>query len=283
MAISREKESLAKVLAHEGGYSNNKRDPGGPTMKGVTQRVYDAYRKGKGQATRSVKSISTDELNEIYDRQYWDAVKGDQLPDGVDYVLFDGAVNSGPGRSIMFLQQALRPLYTGRIDGVMGIGTLTALKAVNDNDALIDRICDARMNFLRHLSTFAVFGKGWSARVREVRAIGISWATGETPQAANFVDGADAKAFAEDAKTAPSTAPADAAIGAGGSGLGVTGVLEGLRDQLSPLSYASEWITKIVVVLALVSALLVIGGGAYRWWTNRKAKHLAEALGTAGF
>ncbi|ESZ06480.1 MULTISPECIES: glycoside hydrolase family 108 protein [unclassified Mesorhizobium] len=280
MAVSREKESLAKVLAHEGGYSNNKKDPGGPTMKGVTQRVYDAYRKGKGQATRSVKSISTDELNEIYDRQYWDAVKGDLLPDGVDYVLFDGAVNSGPGRSIMFLQQALRPVYTGNIDGVMGMGTITALKAINNNDALIDRICDARMNFLRHLGTFAVFGKGWSARVKEVRSIGKAWATGEAPQAANFIEGGQAKALVQDAKTAPSTAPADAAIGAGGGGLGVSGTLQGLQEQLSPLSYASEWITKIVVILALVSALLLICGGAYRWWTNRKAKRLAEALGT---
>lgn len=282
MAVSREKESLAKVLAHEGGYSNNKADPGGPTMKGVTQRVYDAYRKGKGLAVRSVRGITTDELNEIYDRQYWDAVKGDHLPDGVDYVLFDGAVNSGPGRSIMWLQQALRPVYTGRIDGVMGMGTITALKAINNNDALIDKICDARMNFLRHLGTFAIFGKGWSARVREVRAIGKAWATGETPQAASFVDGGQAKATVEDAKAAPSTAPADAAIGAGGGGLGVSGTLQGLQEQLSPLSYASEWITKIVVVLALVSALLVIGGGAYRWWTSRKAKHLAEALGTVG-
>ena len=109
MALSREKESLARVLAHEGGYSNHPKDPGGATMKGVTQRVYDGYRKGKGLAVRSVKGITTDELNEIYDRQYWDAVKGDLLPAGVDYVLFDGAVNSWPGRSIMWLQQALRP------------------------------------------------------------------------------------------------------------------------------------------------------------------------------
>ncbi|WP_404927166.1 glycoside hydrolase family 108 protein [Mesorhizobium sp. ORM16] len=142
MAVSREKESLAKVLAHEGGYVNHPADPGGPTNKGVTQRVYDGYRKGKGLAKRSVKSITMDEVGEIYDRQYWDAVKGDLLPDGVDYVVFDGGVNSGPGRSIMWLQQALRPIYTGPIDGVMGVGTLAALKAVNNNDALIDRICD---------------------------------------------------------------------------------------------------------------------------------------------
>ena len=110
MAVSREKESLARVLAHEGGYSNHPNDPGGPTMKG-TQRVYDGFRKGKGLATRSVKSLTTAELNEIYVRQYWDAVQGDTLPAGVDYVVLDGALNSGPGRSIMWLQQALRPAY----------------------------------------------------------------------------------------------------------------------------------------------------------------------------
>ncbi|RUZ76912.1 N-acetylmuramidase [Mesorhizobium sp. M7A.F.Ca.US.006.01.1.1] len=279
MAISREKESLARVLAHEGGYSNNKKDPGGPTMKGVTQRVYDAYRRGRGLAVRSVKSLTTDELNDIYDRQYWDAVKGDLLPDGVDYVVFDGGVNSGPGRSIMWLQQALRPVYSGRIDGVMGMGTITALKAINNNDALIDRICDARMNFLRHLGTFPTFGKGWTARVAEVRAIGKAWATGETPQAANFVDGGQAKAIVEDANAAPSTAPADLATGAGTGGLGLSGYLYDLQNQLSPLSYTSEWIGKVVVVVALASAVLAIGGLGYRWYANRKARHLAEALG----
>ncbi|WP_258051950.1 glycoside hydrolase family 108 protein [Mesorhizobium sp. INR15] len=202
MAMSREKESLAKVLAHEGGYSNHPADPGGPTMKGVTQRVYDGYRKGKGMDPRPVKGITTDEINAIYDRQYWDAVQADALPDGVDYVLFDGAVNSGPGRSIMWLQQALRPVYTARIDGVLGVGTLAALKAINNNDALIDRICDARMAFLRRLTTFATFGRGWTARVAEVRSIGQAWATGKTPQAADFVAGGQPKAIVEDAQGA---------------------------------------------------------------------------------
>lgn len=279
MAVSRERESIARVLAHEGGYSNHPNDPGGPTMKGVTQRVYDGFRKGKGLATRSVKSITTAELNEIYDRQYWDAVQGDALPAGVDYVVFDGAVNSGPGRSIMWLQQALRPAYTGRIDGVLGIGTLAALKADKNNDALIDRICNARMAFLKHLSTFGTFGRGWTARVAEVRAIGQAWATGQVPQAANFVDGGQAKAFVDDANAAPSTAPADLATGAGTGGLGLSGYLYDLQNQLSPLSYTSEWISKVVVVLALASAVLAIGGLGYRWYANRKAKHLAAALG----
>ncbi|PWJ92735.1 lysozyme family protein [Mesorhizobium loti] len=242
MVATREKESLAKVLAHEGGYSNNKLDPGGPMMKGVTERVYDGYRKGRGLSTRSVKGITTDELNAIYRAQYWDAVRGDALPPGVDYVLFDGAVNSGPGRSIMWLQQALRPAYTGRIDGGLGIGTLAALKADKNNDALIDRICNARMAFLRRLSTFATFGRGWSARVAEVRSIGQAWATGQVPQAANFVSGGQAKAFVEDATPAPSTAPADAAISGGGAGLGVSGTLQPGRHvgSVRPVAIANE-------------------------------------------
>jgi lysozyme family protein len=279
MAQSRERESLAKVLVHEGGYVNHPADPGGPTNQGVTQRVYDGYRKGKGLATRSVKNITAEEVHDVYDRQYWDAVKGDQLPDGVDYVVFDGAVNSGPGRSIMWLQQALRPIYKGPIDGVMGMGTIAALKAVNDNDALIDRICDARMNFLRHLGTFKTFGRGWTARVAEVRSIGKAWATGEVPQDASFVAGGQAKAVVEDAKVAPSTAPADLATGGGVAGGGLAGTLTELQNQISPLSYSSELIGKVVVVLALASAVLVFGGLAYRWYVNRRAKHLAEALG----
>ncbi|WP_245499285.1 glycosyl hydrolase 108 family protein [Mesorhizobium sp. M1A.F.Ca.ET.072.01.1.1] len=111
MTGSREQESLARVLAHEGGYSNHPADPGDATMKGVTQRIYDAYRRSKKLALRSVKSITSQELFEIYDRQYWDTVKGGLLPAGVDYVVFDGAANSGPKQSILWLQRALGPLY----------------------------------------------------------------------------------------------------------------------------------------------------------------------------
>lgn len=282
MTASREKESLARVLVHEGGYVNHPSDPGGPTNKGVTQRVYDAYRKGRKLSPRSVKNITMDEVADIYDRQYWDAVKGDQLPAGVDYVVFDGAVNSGPGQSIKWLQRALRPVYTGRDDGVMGFGTLTALKAINNNDALIDRICSQRMAYLKALRTWRVFGKGWSDRVADVRAIGKAWATGETPPTPSFAQGGQSKAFIEDAKAAPGNGVADAATGAGIGGGGVAGTLQGLQDQLSPLSYASEWITRIVVVLGVASVILVAGGIAWRWYASRKAKRLAEALGTGG-
>ncbi|CDX52006.1 conserved hypothetical protein [Mesorhizobium plurifarium] len=93
MTASREQEPLARVLAYEGRYSNHPTDPGGITVQG-RRSWYDAHRKGKGHATPSVRGTSSDELFEIYERQCWHAVEGEQLPAGVDYVVFDGAVKS---------------------------------------------------------------------------------------------------------------------------------------------------------------------------------------------
>src|SRR6218665_304282 len=133
-------DALARVLVHEGGYVNHPRDPGGATNFGVIQRVYDGYRERKGQPTRSVKDITEFEVKEIYDRQYWQAIKGDKLPLGVSYAVFDGAVNSGPGQSIKWLQRALGVTA----DGALGEVTLSAVKNHPDHLKLISDICDRR-------------------------------------------------------------------------------------------------------------------------------------------
>jgi lysozyme family protein len=156
---------LPLVLAHEGGFSDHPRDPGGATMKGVTQRVYDHYRELKGLEPRSVRHITTRELEEIYQKQYFDAVKGDQLPAGLDYAVFDYAVNSGPGRAAKDLQRTLgRGL---KVDGQIGLGTLAVIREAmaEDEEGLIQKYCDRRLRFLRGLKTWDVFGKGWGRRV----------------------------------------------------------------------------------------------------------------------
>lgn len=156
--------SLAAVLVHEGGYVNHPRDPGGATNKGVTQRVYDDFRQRKGLPPRSVRSLEQSEVEAIYRKQYWDTVKGDELPKGVDYCVFDFAVNSGTHRASRYLQRAVGAAEDGQIGPV-------TLKAVNamEPGCLIDGICNARMTFLKGLSTFDVFGKGWTRRVEDVR------------------------------------------------------------------------------------------------------------------
>lgn len=159
-------ESLRHVLVHEGGYVNNKKDPGGPTNRGVTQAVYDGYRTRKGLPSKSVRSITLEEVSEIYSGQYWNPIRGDDLPVGLDYAVFDFAVNSGASRAIKTLQSVLGV----RMDGVIGEKTLSAAMD-REVVSLIEEYVEARMKFLRGLKPrngkggWQVFGRGWTRRV----------------------------------------------------------------------------------------------------------------------
>lgn len=160
--------ALKEVLRHEGGYVNHPADPGGATNKGVTQATYNGYRKSKGQASRSVKQITEDELKDIYQSLYWNKIRGDDLPVGVDLAVFDFAVNSGPARAAKFLQS----LVGVTADGVIGPKSIEA--ANSKQFGLVDRLCDERLRFLQSLKTWATFGKGWSNRVSSVRTVAKS-------------------------------------------------------------------------------------------------------------
>lgn len=269
--------ALPHILVHEGGKVNHPKDPGGRTNKGITQRVYNAWRAKSNLPARDVYLIDDMEVAAIYRFQYWDAVQGDALPEGVGYVVFDGAVNSGPKQSIKWLQRALGLLYTGSIDGVMGALTLQAVAAVNDMDALIGRIIDRREAFLRALKTWADFGRGWLRRIGEVEATGQAWATGSVGPEPTFVGGNE-KATIEDAKKAPGKGVADAATGGGIGAGGIGGVINQAQEQLTPYSTAGGWIEKIVVALIIIGAILTIGGFAYRFYANRQKAKLDDAL-----
>lgn len=164
MASENFEKSLQFTLVYEGGYVNDPQDPGGATMRGITQKVYDDYRAGKQLNKRPVAQLEELELRDIYKARYWDMVFGDQLPPGVDYATFDYAVNSGVSRAVKELQKIAGTVQ----DGVMGPATLAAvLGYVSAHGAISmsDRICMDRSAFLRSLSTFPRFGKGWMTRV----------------------------------------------------------------------------------------------------------------------
>lgn len=156
---------LPHILKHEGGYVNHPRDPGGATMKGITQKTYDSWRDRQRQPRQSVRLISDAEISAIYRRDYWEPIRGDELPAGVDYCVFDFAVNSGINRAARYLQNAVGT----EADGVIGAETIAAAGSVGPA-SIINHICDARMSFLKGLSTWRDFGKGWTARVSDVRA-----------------------------------------------------------------------------------------------------------------
>lgn len=164
MAAANFAASLKLVLVHEGGWSDHPSDPGGKTMKGVIQRVYDAYRRSRSLGWQSVRYISEEELLDIYRAQYWNVVKGDVLPRGVDYCVFDGAVNSGPYQSARWLQRVVGV----RDDGIIGMVTLGAVDAYPDKAKLVREYGKKRLGMLHSLRTWPIFGKGWGRRVTEV-------------------------------------------------------------------------------------------------------------------
>jgi lysozyme family protein len=157
--------ALNAVLKHEGGYVNHPNDPGGPTNKGVTLATFRAYVKPTGTVA-DLKAISDAQVGVVYRRHYWSKVMASDLPGGVDYAVFDFAVNSGPARAAKFLQRALGVVQ----DGKVGPATIKAAAGA-DRDGLIDTVCDMRLRWLRTLDTWKTFGKGWTSRVEGVRRL----------------------------------------------------------------------------------------------------------------
>ena len=154
---------LALMLDHEGGYVNHKLDPGGRTNHGVTQRVWEEW-VGHEVDEKQMRALTHEMVAPLYKRKYWDAVRADDLVAGVDYCVFDVAVNSGPGRAIKFLQSSVGVTA----DGGFGPATLAAVTK-EDPTRLIEMYCAKRLEFLQSLKTFETFGKGWSRRVAEVK------------------------------------------------------------------------------------------------------------------
>lgn len=155
---------LPWTLAYEGGWSDNPKDPGGATMEGVTQAVYDDWRAAQEEPKQSVKLLTASERDAIYRARYWDRVFGDSLTAGVDYAVFDFAVNSGVARAIKTFQQVL----SVKSDGLMGPSTLAACRdyvLLKGPAPLIFALCDARLDFMQDLSTWPIFGVGWQRRV----------------------------------------------------------------------------------------------------------------------
>jgi lysozyme family protein len=157
-------EAIRRVLATEGGYVNHPSDPGGPTNFGITLADYRKYLKRDADAA-DVRAMKPDAAKEIYRDKYWGAMRCDELPAGVDYCIFDYAVNSGTGRVPKVLQRILGLSVTGRIDAA----TLAAARG-REARALVRAICDERLRFLKGLKTWPVFGTGWTRRVGAVRA-----------------------------------------------------------------------------------------------------------------
>lgn len=150
------------MIKHEGGFVNHPKDPGGMTNLGVTKKVWDDWTGGNADE-QEMRSLTPDKVAPLYKKRYWDAIKGDDLPSGIDLCVFDCAVNSGVSRAVRILQRILGV----KDDGVIGAVTISAVTAIPVDD-LIERYTEERQDFLESLPTFSVFGKGWTTRVAQV-------------------------------------------------------------------------------------------------------------------
>ena len=154
--------ALKAILHHEGGYIDHPKDPGGRTNLGVTQKVWEEW-VGHEVDEKTMRGLTPEIVGPMYKVKYWNKIKGDELPTGVDYVVFDAAVNSGPGRAAKWLQACVGVEPDGGI-GPKTLAAVTGFKASN----LIEDYSKRRLSFLMDLPTWGTFGKGWGRRVSDV-------------------------------------------------------------------------------------------------------------------
>lgn len=161
-------KALRAVLKHEGGYVNNPKDPGGMTNLGVTKKVWEEW-VGHPVGESEMRALTPAIVAPMYRKKYWDAIRGDEMPAGLDYLMFDFAINAGPGRAIKTMQKAIGT----NPDGAIGPKTMQALRDANQTD-LVAKFSMEKELFYKALPTFATFGKGWMRRVAEAQSHAVT-------------------------------------------------------------------------------------------------------------
>lgn len=154
-------EALAELIAPtmEGGLVDNAKDPGGRTNLGVTQATLDEARATIAGLPATVDELTPATVGLIYRPRYWDAVRGDELPPALASCVFKQAVNQGPARAIIELQDSLDVA----LDGHLGPVTIAKAGAKDPRAAVIDFESAAILNYMKS-SNWAAFGKGWVRR-----------------------------------------------------------------------------------------------------------------------
>jgi len=263
MAASNFAAALDEVFSHEGGYSTVRSDPGNWTGGKVGVGELKGTKYGIAASSfphLDIKNLTTAEAGEIYRIRYWNKVRGDELPDGVDLATFDPAVNSGPARGARWLQAALGVTQ----DGAVGPQTVAAAARAPDKVAVIKKLCAKRLGFLQALSTWKTFGNGWARRVASVEATAIAWA-------ASAAGAKPSDTLASEGKKASASAKANAggaaATGGGGGAIGT---------QVDPGSLDAMAIAALVVFgAAIVITIAVLA------WRSHVQSERARALAAA--
>lgn len=229
----------------EGGWSNHRDDPGGATMYGVIQTVYDRYRSRKGLPKQSVRRIAKAEALDIYFNEYWQEARCEHLHPGVDLAHYDAAVNSGVGRARKWLAAS--------------VGSA-------DHAETVRRYCRRRLSFVQGLRHWKTFGRGWGRRIADIEAKGVAWAT--------VASSSKAVARTTLKQSAVSAQHKSNNMKTGATASGGATVAPLPAEALAPDQIAGGTLLAIIVVFGLLTAFLV-------WRANvhdaRRAAYEVEA------
>jgi lysozyme family protein len=163
--------SFELIIGSEGGYSDNRDDPGNWTGGAVGKGELKGTKYGISAASYpqlDIKNLTLEQAHEIYIRDYWTPACCPELPPRAAYVMFDSAVNNGVSRAARFLQTSVG----ATADGIIGPATRAALarklQADPSGDEIAREVHAQRINFMAGLSTWSTFGLGWSRRLASV-------------------------------------------------------------------------------------------------------------------
>jgi lysozyme family protein len=242
------------TIGHEGAFGNDRRDRGNWTSGVIGRGELKGTKYGiasHAYPTLDIKNMTLAEAKAIYKRDYAAKVAYDQMPAGVDVSVWDMGVNAGPGRSLSLLAGALGSTTT------KAAALAHAANLAADKVAFIKAFAAKRVSFYRGLSTFNVFGKGWTRRATECEAVSVKtwliYGEKQSPAATKVT-------LENEAKIAKGAANKDAAKAGGTAAASVA------TDQtldVSNLPTWSLWVIGAAVVLAVAFF-------TYRFWINRQ-------------
>lgn len=166
---------MVEILRCEGGYTDHPSDPGGATNLGISLRfaqdiALDLDDDGDTDAS-DIRLMDISKATELYRKHFWDACSCDNLPHGIDLLVFDIAVNQGVGSSKRLLQSQLEVT----VDGVVGPKTLEAVRAAHPLSLLLNLTAKRILRYER-TANFETFGEGWINRSLHIYNVALGLA-----------------------------------------------------------------------------------------------------------
>lgn len=148
-------QAFERTVGHEGGYVDDKNDPGGETRYGISKRSYP---------NEDIPNLTLGRAREIYERDFWVQAGCHLYPSKLAIEVFDASVHHGPSRAVRLLQEALGLPETG----AAGAPIVAAINDQASLEGLLARFLGFRLAFMADLSNWQYHGKGWARRVATI-------------------------------------------------------------------------------------------------------------------